>query len=193
MLIYFQLLIERSNYQNIYHELIKQLNNFFDIREEYDKIRIIREIISKDGIQLYLLKRYLPMISEQVNDIIFVYLDKRIELELINDDIVLKIFKNNKIIHTLGGMENFVLDISLKIVIANISNIPQLKYLFIDENISVFDIDHINNIDMFFGFLKQYYNKIFIITHIESIKDHIDYSLIINKNNNKKSFINNLI
>ena len=51
---------------------------------------------------------------------------------------------------------------------------PKLRTLFLDENISVMDKEHIENINIIYDFLKKYYKNIIIITHIEDAKRHID-------------------
>ena len=67
---------------------------------------------------------------------------------------------------------------------------PKLRTLFLDENISVMDKEHIENINIIYDFLKKYYKNIIIITHIEDAKRHIDEEIkIIKKNNN--SYVNN--
>jgi ABC-type iron transport system FetAB ATPase subunit len=65
-----------------------------------------------------------------------------------------------------------------------------LRTLFLDENISVMDKEHIENINIIYDFLKKYYKNIIIITHIEDAKRHIDEEIKIIKKN-KNSYVNN--
>ncbi len=64
--------------------------------------------------------------------------------------------------------------------------------LFIDEGISVLDKNSIDNFNTIVDFLKQHYNNIYLITHIEKVKEFFDKEIIINKKNNR-SYINNII
>ena len=64
--------------------------------------------------------------------------------------------------------------------------------LFIDESISVLDHERLNNIDQLFNFISQYYNSVFLITHLQTVKNSMNCSLFISKKNNK-SFINNSV
>jgi DNA repair exonuclease SbcCD ATPase subunit len=67
-----------------------------------------------------------------------------------------------------------------------------LYILFIDEGISVLDKNSIDNFNTIVDFLKQHYNNIYLITHIEKVKEFFDKEIIINKKNNR-SYINNII
>ncbi len=66
--------------------------------------------------------------------------------------------------------EHFISQLSIKIAMSNIYINPKLRILFLDENISVMDKEHIENINIIYDFLKKYYNNIIIITHIEEAK-----------------------
>ena len=144
-----------------------------------------------NGIQLYLLNEYLEKISSRINNILEPFIHKKIELVLNKDRIEMNIIKDNKQIYTLSGMESFMLDLSLIIIINEISQIPKSNIMFIDESISVLDKNRIDNINDLFLFMKEYFNQVFMITHMKQVKSSIKYSLDIKKTNNY-STINNM-
>lgn len=94
----------------------------------------------------------------------------------------MEIYKDNNCINTSGGMESFIIDLAFKIVITRIAYLPKPNIFFIDEGISVLDSDHIANINVLLNFLRIYYSHIFLISHISSVKDFVDYNLHITKN-----------
>ena len=69
---------------------------------------------------------------------------------------------------------------------------PKANILFIDEGISVLDKNSIDNFNTIVDFLKQHYNNIYLITHIDKVKEFFDKEIIITKKNNR-SYINNII
>ena len=95
-------------------------------------------------------------------------------------------------VDSISGMESFMIDLAFKIVISQISEMPKSNMLFIDESISVLDHERLNNIDQLFNFISQYYNSVFLITHLQTVKNSMNCSLFISKKNNK-SFINNSV
>ena len=76
-----------------------------------------------------------------------------------------------------------MLDLSLIVIINQISEIPQSNILFIDESISVLDKNRLENISELFMFIKQYFKQTYMITHMKQVKSQIDYNLEITKLN----------
>jgi DNA repair exonuclease SbcCD ATPase subunit/predicted MPP superfamily phosphohydrolase len=139
---------------------------------------------SVNGIQLYLLNEYLDRISYRINNILEPFIHKNIQLVLNKDRIDMNIVQDQKQIYTLSGMESFMLDLSMIIIINEISQIPKSNIMFIDESISVLDKNRIDNINDLFIFMKEYFNQVFMITHMKQVKSSINYSLDIKKSNN---------
>ena len=106
------------------------------------------------------------------------------------DKIEIIIIQDEKQIYTLSGMESFMLDLTLIIIINEISEIPKSNIMFIDESISVLDKNRIDNINDLFIFMKQYFNQVFMITHMKQVKSQINYTLDIKKTNNFSSIFN---
>jgi ABC-type dipeptide/oligopeptide/nickel transport system ATPase subunit len=102
----------------------------------------------------------------------------------------IQILHEDKIIHTLSGMELFMVEVVFKIIIGQISVIPKSNILFIDESISVLDKHKMASIDELFNFMKQYYNQVFLITHMRQVKNHIKNNLDITKKNGRSHIIN---
>ena len=166
----------------------KELNN---LKKELEIYEMLYKISGRDGIQLYLLKTYLGTISDRVNGILEEYIDKKIELRLDDEKIELRVLSGEDSIHTLSGMESLMLDLIMKIIIGQVSIIPKSNLIFIDESISVLDKNRLASINELFMLLRQYYNNVYLITHMKQIKNHISHTLEITKEN-KRSFISNL-
>jgi len=77
-----------------------------------------------------------------------------------------------------------MMDLAFKITIGRFAKMAKSDVLFIDEGISAFDKEKIANIDTLFEFLKNHFNKIILITHIDSVKDSIIEKIEIKKENN---------
>lgn len=185
-----QLNINLNDKRKEYEEYIKNIEELRSLISELEKYNIIKEIISRDGLELFLLESNLKVIEDIINEIIYPFIRRTSKLYIKDDDIRIDYYKDGKCINTLGGMEHFITQLSIKIAMSNIYIYPKLRTLFLDENISVMDKEHIENINIIYDFLKKYYNNIIIITHIEEAKKHIDEEIkIIKKKNN--SYVNN--
>ena len=174
--------IEKINISNIELERLKSEGIIYNY---------LASMTGVSGIQLYLLNEYLDKISLRINNILEPFIHKNIQLVLNKDKIDMIIIQDEKQIYTLSGMESFMLDLSLIIIINEISQIPKSNIMFIDESISVLDKNRIDNINDLFIFMKEYFNQVFMITHMKQVKSSIVYNLDIKKTNNY-SAINNL-
>ena len=56
------------------------------------------------------------------------------------------------------------------------------NFIFIDEGLSSLDKENIGNIEELFNFLRDYYEYIFIMSHIEGMGDNVDKEIKIIKN-----------
>ena len=189
---------ENNNKIELYNEIIilkKNIDEIYNIDRELDEIyiskniyEILNNLVSNNGLEIYLISEYLGTINSSINNIIELYSDKKLELNIKNDEINLSITSNNVPIKILGAMECFIIDLVLKITISTITEMPKSQILFIDEGISVLDKENLSNINNLFSFIKQYYTISFIITHIEQVKDHINHIIQIKKIN-KQSYV----
>jgi len=161
-----------NDYNTNKKDYINTLNNY-ELYNNYLKV------LHKNGLSLKILKEYLSHISDGINVIIEQFINKKIELYIEKDDIVLDIKvkdtdKNEYNIMMLGGRESFMMDISFKIVLSNIANLPRSNFLFIDEGISVLDKENLSNINELFVYLNNYYEHVFLISHVEGVKDFVN-------------------
>ena len=145
------------------------------------KYEYYRDVLDKDGLSLYIVRHYLKTITNGINEIIGGIINKRVEIYEENEKIMIDIWGNENKVVTLGGMETFILDIAFKIVLSRISEISEGNLIIIDEGISALDKEHISNIEDLFVFLNKYYEKIFLMSHIEEIKDKVNSKIYIKK------------
>jgi exonuclease SbcC len=182
---------KRDNLNKLINNIEKTNNELDNIRNEMNIYEMLVKMTSRDGIQLFLLSESLQLITNKVNSILEPFINKTIKMVLNHDNIELSILsKNDSIIHTISGMESFMLDLVFKIIIGQISVIPKANIIFMDESISVLDADRMSSIDDLFTFLKLFYNTVFLITHMKQVNNHINYSINIVKHQNN-SLINN--
>jgi len=125
-----------------------------------------------------------------MNNLISPFINKTVQLILDGNYLYINIYnQNNDIINILGGMEHFIINISLKITLSKLSILPKCDLLIIDEGVSVLDKSHIDKFHIIAQFLKTNYKNIIIISHIDAIKDFIAQFITINKHSNNDSHI----
>jgi len=171
---------------------IEKTNSELDvIKTEINIYELLSKLTSRDGVQLFLLSESLQNITNKVNNILEPFINKTIKMSMNGDTIDLTIIsKNGSVINTISGMESFMLDLVFKIIIGQISVIPKSNIIFMDESISVLDSNRMASIEELFAFLRQYYNTVFLITHMKQVNNHINHSLDIVRYNGHSLIFN---
>ena len=153
-----------------------------------DKYKIATD---KREIPFFIMKKYLGIISDLVNEFIGDLVDFR--FEIFNDESKIKmniIKSNNERYPICSGFERFICNIGLKYAFRKISKNSCGKIFFLDEGMDCIDEDNFKNIGIILKKLQSLFDNIFVITHINDIKNYIDGEINIGKENNSSFIIN---
>jgi len=112
-------------------------------------------------------------------------------LRVVDKDVIVGVEAcSDNVSNYLGGMESFMVDLSLKMVFSKFSRQPKSNFFIIDEGISVLDQERLSNIHVLFNFLTSISEQVFLISHIPSIKDFVTQSIEIMKDEKGYSHAN---
>jgi DNA repair exonuclease SbcCD ATPase subunit len=168
-----------------YNEYNQMKNDIKNIIKKYNIYSILKKISHINGIPSKIISMQLINIETMLNNIISPFINKKIEINLDGNLIMVNIVDDkSNIINILGGMEMFIINIGFKISLSALSLLPKNKLLIIDEGVSVLDKQHIEQFDKIILFLNQHYENVILISHIDSLKDFISNYIHINKNIN---------
>jgi len=167
-------------------EWFNNMEKWKQCQETMDTETLLINCIDRDGLPLYLLKMYLPIIENDINQLIHTFLDKKMVLKVHEKDVIVGIgagssTETGSVSNYMGGMEAFMVDLSLKMVFSKFSRQPKSNFFIIDEGISVFDQERISNIGVLFNFLTSISEQVFLISHLPTIKDFVTQSIEIMK------------
>jgi exonuclease SbcC len=82
-----------------------------------------------------------------------------------------------------SGMEKFVSGLAIRVALINISNLPRPNIICIDEGWGTMDSTNLSSVGAMLSFLKTSFDFIWVISHIDSIKDSVDKLVEITKVN----------
>ena len=111
------------------------------------------------------------------------------EIEIDKENIIFnKILRSvdNKIISNIpiescSGFEKFAISIAIRIAISKINPSCSMSSLIIDEGFGVFDTNNIKKLPYILEPLKDIFNRIFIITHIDELQNELKHKIKIYK------------
>lgn len=166
------------------HEMMK---NAEEMEKNFRAFELYTKSVSRDGVPYDLIETTIPTLQEEVNDILSQIVDFNILFNLDGKNVNAFIaYSDTKYwpIELVSGMEKFVSTLAIRCALLNISNLSRPTFLAIDEGFGVMDADNISSLGYLFDYLKQKFDFVLIVSHIDSMKDMVDFALDINKNDN---------
>jgi len=139
--------------------------------------------VSRDGIPQLIINDALPIIENEVNAVLehmMAGFGIRIASEDKNINLYIKYDDQEWPLNLSSGMERFVSSLALRVGLINVSNLPHPNFLVIDEGFGSLDSENLSNMQGAFDYLKTQFQSVFIISHLDTIKDFMDYLLPIN-------------
>ncbi|MAH44021.1 hypothetical protein CL614_09965 [archaeon] len=175
---------------NIKMQLEKDIQNLINIEQKILDYDLYLLSISRDGIPYELISKTIPIIEKEVNDILdnmMVGFTIKMEMEGKNIDTYICYGENQWNLELSSGMERFVSSLAIRIGLINVSTLPRPNFLVIDEGFGTLDSDNIANMGRAFGYLKNQFDFVMVITHLDVIKDYMDILIPIEITDKKHS------
>lgn len=162
-----------------------KLEKYLDYKKKYRIYELYLQTMSRDGIPYKILETVLPVIENEVNQILNQVVDFTVRLEAADEKYLHAyiVYDENKYwpVELTSGMERFVLSLAFRASLTEITTLPKTNFLAIDEGFGVLDQKNIMAIGKLFSYLKQQYEYLVIVSHIDSMRDLVDKTLTIEK------------
>ena len=161
-----------------------------------------------------LLGKIQPLLEKKVNDLLSIITDFTLKFDISDNKIDIYInrsiysnstngtnnaSKNSKygsvdrhiLVNNASGFERFISSLAIRIALLDISNLPKINFMAIDEGWSAFDNTNLNNVSIILDYLKSKFDFILTISHLTEIKQHCDTQIGLRKDDNGYSKIIN--
>jgi len=155
-----------------------------ELEQKFKAYEYYLDAVQRDGVPYELITKVIPIIEEEVNDILAQIVEFKIMFELdgksINTYIV---YSEDKTwpLELTSGMEKFISSLAIRTALVNVSNLPRPNFLAIDEGLGNLDSENLNSLFMLFTFLKSQFDLLMIISHLDSVRDVVDNLIDIKK------------
>ena len=157
-----------------------------DLELQYKYYQYYLEAVNRDGVPYHLISLAIPQIEQEINNILIPIVDFVIKLDTDGKNINAYIVYDSDSfwpIELTSGMERFLSSLAIRSALINVSSLPRPNFLAIDEGFGVLDSDKLISIYSLFNYLKTQFTSLFIISHIDSMRDVVDSLIEINKIN----------
>jgi DNA repair exonuclease SbcCD ATPase subunit len=173
-------------------EIVKNTQKIEKIAEESAREKIYKiylEIYGKNGISKMIMRTMMPLINSELQRLLENSCHFRLEIR-INDknEVDFIMIDNNtqveKNMASGSGYERTIASLSLRAVLSKICSLPKPNIIVFDEVFGKISNDNLEMVSEFFIKIKEYFEKIFVITHNPLVNQWADNIIKITKEYN---------
>ena len=182
----------KFNIKNLVEKIDNNKNMIVKIKEEDEKEKIYKiylEAYGKNGVTKIIMKTMMPIINSELQRLmedscyfkLEIIINDKNEVEFIQIDNGTGI---EKLMTSGSGFEKTISSLALRSVLSKICTLPHPGIIVFDEVFGKISNDNLEMVTEFFVKIKEYFDKIFIISHNPLVSQLSDCVVKITKENN---------
>ena len=197
------LILEKRGYERIQTSNQTQLINLkgriennndiiLKIAEEFEKEKIYKiylETFGKNGISKVIMKTMMPIINQELQRLLIDSCYFNLEIRINDKNEVDFIMIDNstgieKLMTSGSGYEKTIAALALRAILTKVCSLPKPNIVVFDEIFGKISNDNLEMVGEFFVKLRDYFEKIFVITHNPLVNNWANNVVRITKNEN---------
>ncbi len=194
------LITEKRNYERTQNQnqiKVEQLNEkieknqdlILQIAEEFEKEKIFKvylEVFGKNGISKIIMKTMMPLINQELQRLLqdSCYFNLEIRINEKNEVEFMMIDNSTgieKLMASGSGYERTIAAMALRAVLSKICSLPKPNVIVWDEVFGKISNDNLELVGEFFIKIREYFDKIFVISHNPLINNWANNTVKIKK------------
>lgn len=194
--LYREIQMIESNIKNNKQSIIKREDFIKKIAEEEELKKnwtLYLELIGKNGISKMVLRQTLPIINAELKRLLTDVCDFDVEISVNEkNDVMFTYCKDGSVptnISGTSGLEKTIASLALRAVLANISTMPKLNFIVLDEILVSIANENYDKMKKFYDRILKDYDFILHVTFIEEINDWHSSIVTVSQDANKCSKI----
>jgi DNA repair exonuclease SbcCD ATPase subunit len=162
------------------------------IKEEFEKEKLYKvylELFGKNGISKIIMKTMMPLINQELQRLLQDSCHFNLEIR-INDknEVEFMMIDSStgieKLMASGSGYERTIASMALRAVLTKICSLPKPNIIIMDEVFGKISNENLEMVGEFFTKIKEYFEKIFVITHNPLVSNWADNIVKIKKEEN---------
>jgi len=149
--------------------------------------KIYLELVGKNGISKMVFRKALPIINAKLSELLSDVCDFDVEVGInMKNDVMFYLIKDGvkSDLLSASGFEKTVASLALRSVLAELSTIPKMSSVIVDEVFGRTSRDNYDNLMNLLRKICKNYSYMFFITHNEEIKAYCDTEIVVEKKDN---------
>ena len=180
-----RLMSEVGSTKNYIDGMVAKMEEVKELEIKNQLYTFYLDAVKRDGVPYELITKALPVIENEINNILGQVVDFGIVMDTDGKNINAKIVYEDQewALEMCSGMEKFVSGLAIRVALINICNLPRPNFLVIDEGFGTLDSDNLSSLFMMMQYLKTQFDFIWMISHLEQMRDIVDGLIEIKKDN----------
>ena len=181
-----------TNIDSLRKRIEKNNETILKIAQEFERERIYKmylEVYGKNGISKLIMKTMMPLINSELQRLLLDSAYFKLEIRISEKNEVEFVMIDNstgveKLMVSGSGYEKTIASLSLRAVLSKICSLPKPNIIIFDEVFGKISNDNLDMVGEFFTKIKDYFEKIFVITHNPLVSNWSDNVVKIKKEDN---------
>ena len=182
----------KNNIKNRENKIEENKGFIRQIKEEEEKLRLYKiylELFGKKGISKMIMRSMTPVINSELQRLLIDSAEFKLEVRISDkDEVEFWMVDNNtgieKLMSSGSGYERTIASLALRAVLSKVCSLPKPNVVVFDEVFGKISNDNLEMVSEFFHKIKDYFEKIFVITHNPLVSQWSDSIVKIEKTNN---------
>jgi DNA repair exonuclease SbcCD ATPase subunit len=182
----------QTQIENLQSRIEKNNGIILKIAEEFEREKIYKiyvEVYGKNGISKMIMKTMMPLINSELQRLLQDSCYFNLEIRINDKNEVEFIMVDNstgieKLMVSGSGYERTIAALALRAVLSKVCSLPKPNIVVMDEVFGKISNDNLELVGEFFVKIKQYFEKIFVISHNPLISNWADKIVKITKTDN---------
>jgi hypothetical protein len=167
------------------------------IKDENDVEKVFRAYLTvygKNGIIKTIMKSVVPKLNNELLTLLSNVTTFNLEIR-VNDKNEVEFWMRDleteveKLLSTGSGYEKTMASLAIRTVLTKVSCLPRPNITVFDEVLGKVSNDNLEEVELFFNRIKEYFENIFLITHNPLVREWSDNIITVSKKNNISSII----
>jgi DNA repair exonuclease SbcCD ATPase subunit len=193
----YKITTSRNNISRHQDKISDNLKHIEKIAEEEEKSKIFKlylEIYGKNGISKMIMKNMMPVINSELQRLLMDSAEFKLEVRISDkNEVEFWMIDNSTAIEKLmssgSGYERTIASLALRAVLSKVCSLPKPNVVVFDEVFGKISNDNLEMVAEFFHKIKDYFEKILVITHNPMVSQWADTIVKIEKTNNVSKVI----
>ena len=178
--------------ENLEGRIEKNNDTILKIAEEFEREKIYKiylDVFGKNGISKIIMKTMMPLINSELQRLLQDSCYFNLEIRINDKNEVEFIMVDNstgieKLMVSGSGYERTIASMALRAVLSKVCSLPKPNLMVFDEVFGKISNDNLEMVGEFFVKMKEYFEKIFVISHNPLINNWANNVVKINKIDN---------